>query len=59
MSGTTIKYTLSGTGIILYTDKDETMVKYSAFNESEQMFVSKYMNVLPIAEELKKELERN
>lgn len=45
--------------IILCTDKDETMVKYSVLNESEQIFASKYMTVLPTAEELKNELERN
>ncbi len=46
-------------GIIFCTDKDETMVKYSVLNESEQIFASKYMTVLPTAEELKNELERN
>ena len=46
-------------GIIFCTDKDETMVKYSVLNENEQIFASKYMTVLPTAEELKNELERN
>ena len=46
-------------GIIFCTDKDETMVKYSVLNESEQIFASKYMTVLPTGEELKHELERN
>lgn len=46
-------------GIIFCTDKDETMVKYSVLHESEQIFASKYMTVLPTAEELKSELERN
>ena len=32
-------------GIIFCTDKDETMVKYSVLNESEQIFASKYMTV--------------
>ncbi len=45
--------------IIFCTDKDEKMVKYSVLNESEQIFASKYMTVLPTAEELKNELERN
>ena len=45
--------------IILCTDKDETMVKCSVLNESEQIFAPKYMTVLPTAEELKNELERN
>ena len=46
-------------GIIFCTDKDETMVKYSVLNKSEQMFTSRYMTVLPTVEELKHELERN
>lgn len=46
-------------GIIFCTDKDETMVKYSVLNESEQIFASKYMTVLPTVEELRNELERN
>nr|WP_300912621.1 PDDEXK nuclease domain-containing protein [uncultured Acetatifactor sp.] len=46
-------------GIIFCTDQDETMVKYSVLHESEQIFASKYMTVLPTAEELKNELERN
>ncbi len=46
-------------GIIFCTDKDETMVKYSVLNESEQIFASKYMTVLPTVEELRSELERN
>ncbi len=46
-------------GIIFCTDKDETMVKYSVLSESEQIFASKYMTVLPTVEELREELERN
>ena len=46
-------------GIIFCTDKDETMVKYSVLHESEQIFASKYMTVLPTVEELRNELERN
>lgn len=46
-------------GIIFCTDKDETMVKYSVLQESQQIFASKYMTVLPTVEELQKELERN
>ena len=45
--------------IIFCTDNDETMVKYSVLNESEQIFASKYMTVLPTVEELRNELERN
>lgn len=46
-------------GIIFCSDKDETMVKYSVLHESQQIFASKYMTVLPTVEELQKELERN
>ena len=46
-------------GLIMCTDKDETMVKYSVLNESQQIFASKYMLVLPTEDELRRELERN
>ena len=39
-------------GIILCTDKSETMVKYSVLHESQQIFASKYKTVLPTEEEL-------
>ena len=39
-------------GIILCTDKSETMVKYSILQESKQIFASKYKTVLPTEEEL-------
>lgn len=39
-------------GIILCTDKDESIVKYSVLNESEQIFVSKYKTILPTEEEI-------
>lgn len=45
--------------ILFCTDKDETMVKCSVLQESQQIFASKYMTVLPTVEELQKELERN
>lgn len=44
-------------GIILCADKDETVVRYSALNDSEQLFASKYLHVLPSEEELALELE--
>lgn len=44
-------------GLILCADKDETVVRYSVLHESEQLFVSKYLRVLPTEEELKRELE--
>jgi len=45
-------------GIILCTDKDDTIVRYSVLKESEQLFASKYKTVLPTEKELTEELER-
>ncbi len=45
-------------GILLCTDRSETVVKYSVINESPQMFASKFMPYLPTEEELKAEIER-
>ncbi len=45
-------------GIILCSNKEDTVVKYSALKDSEQLFASKYRLVLPTEEELKTELER-
>lgn len=39
-------------GIILCSEKDETMVKYSVLKENKQLFASKYKTVLPTEEEL-------
>ena len=44
-------------GIILCADKDETAVRYSVLHESEQLFASKYLRVLPSEEELARDLE--
>jgi hypothetical protein len=44
-------------GIILCTDKDETMVKYSMLDGHEQLFASKYLTYLPTEAELVKEIE--
>ncbi|OHD97066.1 MAG: hypothetical protein A3E21_06790 [Sulfurimonas sp. RIFCSPHIGHO2_12_FULL_36_9] len=46
-------------GIILCTDKDNTVVKYSVLNDNENLFVSKYQLYLPTEEELKAEIERD
>ncbi len=43
-------------GIILCSEKNETVVKYSFLSESKQLFVSKYMSYLPTEEELRAEL---
>lgn len=45
-------------GLILCTEKDQTIVKYSLLNESKQVFASKYKTYLPTEEELRIELER-
>jgi predicted nuclease of restriction endonuclease-like (RecB) superfamily len=45
-------------GLILCTQKDETVVKYSVLKESEQLFATKYRLILPTEEELKDELDR-
>lgn len=45
-------------GIILCTEKDHTVVKYSVLNESRQLFASKYRLYLPTEEELSAEIER-
>ena len=45
-------------GIILCSDKEDTVVRYSVLKDSEQLFASKYRLVLPTEEELKTELER-
>ncbi len=45
-------------GIILCTNKDETIARYSVLKDSEQIFASKYRLVLPSEEELQRELER-
>jgi hypothetical protein len=45
-------------GIILCTQKDASVVRYSVLQENEQLFASKYKLVLPSEEELRAELER-
>ena len=45
-------------GIILCTDKDEAMVKYSVLKESKQLFASKYKTVLPTEKELTSFIEQ-
>ena len=45
-------------GIILCSEKNETMVKYSVLNENEHLFASKYKLYIPSEEDLKNEIER-
>lgn len=46
-------------GIILCTEKDNTVVKYSVIDDNENLFVSKYKLYLPTVEELQEEIERD
>jgi len=45
-------------GLILCTEKDEVVAKYSVLNDRRQIFASKYMLYLPTEEELQLEVER-
>lgn len=45
-------------GIILCTDKDETVVKYSVLKENKQIFASKYQTILPTERELAALIDR-
>ena len=45
-------------GLILCTDKNETVAKYSVLKDRKQIFASKYMLYLPTEEELSREVER-
>jgi hypothetical protein len=46
-------------GIILCTEKDEVLVKYSVLAENEQLFASKYRTYLPREDELAHLLEED
>jgi predicted nuclease of restriction endonuclease-like (RecB) superfamily len=45
-------------GIILCSEKNEAVVKYSVLSDSQQIFASKYVLYLPTEMDLKEELER-
>ena len=45
-------------GIILFTEKSETVVKYSIINDSPHLFATKYLPYLPSEKELIDEIER-
>lgn len=45
-------------GIVLCSDKNDTLVKYSILSDSNHLFASKYMLYMPSEEELRKELDR-
>ena len=44
-------------GIILCSQKNEAIVKYSVLSEAKQVFASKYKFTLPTVEELQREIE--
>ena len=45
-------------GILLCTDTDNTIARYSVLHESEQIFAAKYMPYMPTEEELRQEIEQ-
>jgi len=45
-------------GILLCTETDKTIAKYSVLNQSQQLFATKYMECLPTEAELVAEIER-
>lgn len=45
-------------GLILCTEKNETIAKYSVLNDRQQIFASKYMLYLPTEEELIAEIDK-
>jgi len=44
-------------GIILCSQKNEAIVKYSVLNDAKPVFASKYQLTLPSAKELQREME--
>lgn len=45
-------------GVLLCTETDNTIAKYSVLHESEQLFAAKYMSFMPTEEELRREIEK-
>ena len=45
-------------GILLCTETDKTIARYSVLNENRQLFASKYMDYLPTEKELEEEIDR-
>ena len=45
-------------GLILCTEKNETVARYSVLNDRKQIFASKYMVCLPTEEQLRLEIEK-
>ena len=45
-------------GVLLCTDTDNTIARYSVLHDSEQIFAAKYMPYMPTEEELRQEIEQ-
>ena len=45
-------------GILLCTETDKTIARYSVLNDNKQLFASQYMNYLPSEEELIQVIEQ-
>ena len=45
-------------GVLLCTETDNTIAKYSVLHESEQLFAAKYISFMPTEEELRREIEK-
>ena len=45
-------------GVLLCTDTDSTIAKYSVLHDSDQIFAAKYMTYMPTEDELRREIEQ-
>lgn len=45
-------------GILLCSETDEDIARYSVLHDSDRLFMSKYLTYLPTKEQLKQEIER-
>lgn len=45
-------------GVLLCTDTDSTIARYSVLHENEQLYATKYMTYMPTEEELRNEIEQ-
>lgn len=45
-------------GVLLCTDTDSTIARYSVLHDSDQLYAAKYMTYMPTEEELRHEIEQ-
>jgi len=45
-------------GVLLCTDTDSTIARYSVLHDNEQLYAAKYMTYMPTEEELRNEIEQ-